>query len=180
MKKRIEAALAPLIGLPLTDCWRPNIEGFQCLQRFEFGAQHPTTNRQGKPLTFGEYALHVSCPWRIIGQGRILAAYNDLYYPADSPTESGGSDDFDVYKRGASQRDRQVQHFVERLEASPLVVERIEADEVGSVYVTLGRGYQLEILPMDSLRFEFWRLLKAERGNKSEEHFVVTGRGIEE
>lgn len=69
---------------------------------------------------------------------------------------------------------------MERLEASPLFVERIEADEVGSVSMTLGRGYQLEILPMDSLPFEFWRLLGVRQRNKTEEHFVVTGRGVEE
>ena len=179
MKQQIEAALTPLLGLPLRDCWRPNIEGFQSLQRFEFGAQRPATNRQGKHLTFGEYALHVGCAWRIIGQGRILAAYIDLYYPADNPNESGDHDDFDSYQPGASQRDRQVQHFVERLDASPLFVERIEADEVGSVTMSLGRGYKLEILPMDSLPFEFWRLLRVRQRNKTEEHFVVTGRGIE-
>jgi hypothetical protein len=180
LKQRIEAALAPLLGLPLTDSWRPDVEGFEALQRFEFGKQRPVTNRQGEQITFGDYALHIGCPWRVIGQGRILVAYIDLYWSPDQIEGGDAADDFDSYAPGASQRDRAMQRFVERLEEAPVFVESIEADEVGSVRFDLSREYRLEILPMDSLHIEFWRLLDIRTGHKLAKHFVVTGQGIEE
>ncbi len=180
MQQRIETALFPLLGQPLTDCWRPNGKGYEAIQRFEFGVQHSSTNSKGEEKTFGEYAMHVGCPWRIIGQGRILVAYIDLYFPADNPTESGGDEDFDSSAPGGSQSDRQAHHFVERLQEAPLFVESIQADEVGSVCFTFSRNYRLEILPMDSLPFEFWRMLHTGAVHKQQKHFVVTGQGIED
>ena len=180
MKQEIETALSPLLGQPLTDCWRPNVEGYEQIQSFEFGLQRPSTSSKGKRRTFGEYAIHVGCPWRIVGQGRILVAYIDLYFPAENYTESGGGEDFDSYAEGASRRDRQAKHFAERLEDAPLFVESIQADEVGSVCFVLSRDYRVEILPMDSLSFEFWRFLRLGLTGRRHKHFVVSGLGIKD
>lgn len=179
MQERIKAALAPLLGLALTGSWRPEVKGFEALQRFEFGPQRDFTNNKGERVTVGDYALHIGCPWRIIRRERIIVAYIDLYFPDENAVEAGG-DDFDSYTPGASWRDRQMQRFVEQLYKAPLIVKTIEADAVGSVRLKMSGGYRLEILPMDSLSFEFWRLLSTGTESTQQEHFVVTGRGVQE
>jgi hypothetical protein len=62
--KLLEAALAPLVGLPLWATHRA-----ADLQSFQFGAQHTVTSRfgpnAGSVRTVGDFALHVQCSWRI-------------------------------------------------------------------------------------------------------------------
>jgi hypothetical protein len=70
---RLEAALAPLIGLPL---WSSGSAAD--LHWFQFGARCEVTAqfgpRKGTRRTVGEYALHVQCEWRLLGTtGNVLA-----------------------------------------------------------------------------------------------------------
>lgn len=54
-------------------------------------------------------------------------------------------------------------------------MQSVTADTLGGCSLALSDGFSLEVFPDDSLGGEYWRLLR--RGN--EEHFVVTGAGIE-
>jgi hypothetical protein len=70
----IEAALTPLVGLPL---WRSH--GAAGMQAFTFGAKVTRMARfgphKGSMVEAGEYAVHVQCPWCVVAaNGRIVAS----------------------------------------------------------------------------------------------------------
>lgn len=76
--RSIEAALAPLVGLPL---WASGRAGD--LQWFQFGAKHAVVaqsgSAKGTERTVGDYALHVQCAWRIDGEHwRLLQPARDV------------------------------------------------------------------------------------------------------
>ncbi len=154
LQRRIHKVLALLVGLPLSDMWRA---GFQI---FEFGEQQPFQNRKGKEVTKADYALHVSCPWRIVGPKGLSLA----------------SDDY-ISGKASGPRHGRAKAFFADLRAATLVVERLEADVAGSVRLWLRGGYLLELLPMSTSRSkEHWRLLPP---NGEGRHFVDRGSGVE-
>ena len=63
----------------------------------------------------------------------------------------------------------------------PLQVEQVQADDWGGVILTLNRGYRLVLFAHDSLPSERWRLFQPNNSevHVADEHFVVTGKGIE-
>ena len=169
MKERIERALQPLIGLPLSDMWRISRAG---LQRFEFGEQRPGKNKRGETVTFGSHALHVACAWRIVETSAIIIGADDYNgeerhkrYPAR----------FDPNNPEPDSSALRAFAFFDSLSENPPVVEAIEADGAGSVHFFLSCERRLEILPLDSAPDEHWRLLYRDGRRR---HFVVTGQGI--
>ncbi len=156
LQSRIEKALKPLVGLPLSDMWRAGC------QIFEFGQQHPFQNRKGEQVIRADYGLDVSCPWRIIApEGMALASWDYL------------SDDKRTRPRHARSR-----AFFEQLRAATLTVEAIEADSVGGVRFRLKGGYVLEVLPVSTSRSdEYWRMVTLQE--EARHHFVVTGGGVQ-
>ena len=151
LQNRVRKALAPLLGLPLSDMWRAAE-----LQIFEFGEQRPDLNSDGKEITRADYAMHVSCPWRIIGPAGLALAREDYW----------------TGKRSEPRHARS-KAFFERMDAATLAVEEIEADTTGGVRLLLAGGCTLEVLPMTTRRTdEHWRLLPP---GEDVEHFVVTG-----
>ncbi len=53
-------ALEPLVGLPLSIA-----RSAADMRVFHFGKVRPAANGKG---TVGEYALHIQCPWRLVGK----------------------------------------------------------------------------------------------------------------
>ncbi len=72
--------------------------------------------------------------------------------------------------------DAVMEDLLASLRDRPLVVEWVDADEVGSVRIGMSGGYSLELFPDTSADLEHCRLLQPGTGL---EHFVVTGHGIE-
>ncbi len=182
LKLQVESALHPLIGLPL---WKTDRAA--SMQMFQFGAQHPTMTRRGKPALIGDYGLHVQCAWRIVGLKGIVVGSLDLYSPAGDADEAPL--DFEWDKHGANRRDERLQalfashsgvvsgHHAPHSGTS-LVVNTVQGDDIGGVMLTLSGDYSLELWPHDSLSGEHWRLLINISGESR--HFVITGRGVED
>lgn len=167
---RLEAALAPLVGLPLWTSHRA-----ADLQTFQFGDKRTVTSnfgpRKGHESEVGEYALHVQCAWRIRGPNGIVAASQDRFYKA------GSEDDRDWSAAGTNRRDERVREW---LSARSYNVERISADSTGGIVLSFAGGFALDVFPDNSLDGEYserWRLL---RPRDLSSHFVVSGSGIDD
>ena len=170
MKEQIEHTLRAIAGMPMWSIGRA-----ADLEWFHFGAQRVVTTHKGGIKTVGDYALHVQCAWRIIGPNGIVVASRDRYYPARGHLDEDLSQ-FDWDKPGVNRCDEQVSIFLGKHTETPLVVEAVEADSVGGFQITLSRGYALQIFPDHSSDGEYWRLFQP---SMEQEHFVVTGHGIE-
>ena len=170
MTAQIEGAVAVLCGRALWACRRA-----ADMATFQFGERRNTTDYFGRPSTGGEYALHVQCPWRIIRDDEIVVGSADLYYPEE--LQNDGKEvpaDFDWY-RSPNRRDKLLRSLFEDGKRS-FVVQKVEAGIQGSLRILLSDDLSLEVLPVDSLSHERWRLF---RPGTDEPHLVVTGRGVE-
>ncbi len=169
IKEQIEAELRVLIGQPLTDIVRA------ALQWFAFGLPHTIVTSQGFPLEVSSYALHVQCPWRIIVPYGIVVGSGDLSYAAgDDPYAN--LPPWKIARHGENRCDERVRMFLYYTRHQPLVVEQVQADDVGGLKICFNAGYILEIFPNDTLEEEYWRFC---RPYTEERHFLVTGQGIE-
>ncbi len=169
MKEQIEVALHILIGLPLWDARRAST-----LESFHFGTPHEVLDRMGTSLV-GTYALNVQCAWRINGPTDIIVGSSDRYLPAGGDPYQH-DEDFDWDEKGANRLDERIEAFFQARRSKPLIVDSISADNLGGVQMYLTEGYVLCIFPDSSFPGEHWRLL---RPGVKEEHFVITGSGIE-
>ncbi len=139
---------------------------------FEFGSLRwvpsvlPT---RPAPALRGDYTLHVQTSWRLVGPDGIITGSTDRCFPVD------GSDpprDWD-WDRGPNRCDAQMKAW---FGASPHTVENVDADRYGGALITLSHGFEIQILPEDSLTLERWRLFRP----GAKEHFVVTGAGLDD
>jgi hypothetical protein len=177
LQDRINEALSPLIGLQL---WRAR--RVMNMEMFEFGARYTRLNRKGEEIDVGDFALHIQCPWRIVGPDGIVVGSEDRHFPED---ESSNWQEFD--EDGPTLCEARMTSWIAEHGASPLVVQRVEADSIGSFRLFLHRGFVLESLPANSLRGEYserWRLIHTPQGapsfSEGTDHFVVTGYGVED
>jgi hypothetical protein len=174
-KARIEQALAVLVGKPLWGSGRA-----ADMETFQFGAIHSGVD-SNMPWPEGAYALHVQCPWRIVGPDhRIIVGYSDLRFPAGDPLQEPPG--FDPNKQmWITRRKERLDDFYNETDRSNRVVTAIEANELGDVRITFSDGCTLETFADDSLDddsyiSERWRLLRGDDVS----HFVMTGGGIDE
>lgn len=135
---------------------------------FQFGAEHTEMSR-GESRMFGDYALHVQCPWRIVRDGVILVGYSDMRVPpvGSDPKAFDPND-------GRSRRDDLTDEF-ERHGSDAHAVTSLEAARIGDLRLTLADGCVVEILPdfasAEDDTYEYWRLF--EPGSETQ-HFVVS------
>jgi hypothetical protein len=169
LQDQINAALSALIGLPLWGATRAlNME------MFDLGDRQTRLNRKGQEVEVGEYALHIHCPWRIVGPDGIFVASEDRNYPED---EMSNRENFD--SDSPSRCEARIGVWFREHSVAPLSVEQVKADSVGGFRLFLHRGFVLEAFPSHSLRgeySEYWRLF---RPSTEARHFVVTGYGVE-
>jgi hypothetical protein len=166
IQDRIKDVLAPLLQLKLS-LSRSMLD----VRAFHFGA----VRRFGQALS-GEYVLHLNCPWRIESAGRIITGRHDHFARADDnqdPSWEVGTP-WGTYQEQALRQllggyDPENEACVNVTEL--LVVERVDADEVGGFSISMTGGYALVVFPAGT-RNEHWRLLPPTKG----EHFVVEGR----
>jgi hypothetical protein len=164
MKNEIEAALSVLIGQSLSASAR-----VADIETFKFG---------GTPGQ-DTLSLQVRCPWRLTAGAVIVTGYDDVRYPTGSNPllEPRG---FQWDAPGANRRDERLQAFFDQHRARPPVVTALEADDLGSLRLTLDQDVCLEIFPNDSLDdvtdSERWRFF--EPGTDGP-HFLVTGGGCD-
>ena len=142
----------------------------------QFGERRTRPDLQLGRREVGEYALHVSCPWRLVGPDGLVVASGDLFTPADPLADLA---DFEWDAPGANWCDVRLQAFIAATAEAPVAVNRVSADELGSLRVFLGEEFVLDIFPDSSpaahVESEFWRLLQPGSGAP---HFVVGSEGI--
>ena len=144
---------------------------------FYLGERRSRSDDQLGRREVGEFTLHVSCPWRLVGPDGMVVASGDLFTPAD-PAADPGNFEWDV--PGANWCDVRLRAFIAAAAESPLTVSGVSADELGSVRIFLAEEFVLDIFPDSShaahVESEFWRLLQPGTGAA---HFVVSSEGIE-
>jgi hypothetical protein len=174
MKKQIEETLQCLIGHPFWGAGRA-----ADLSTFQFGPRHMRTRRRdGRSYEVGTYALHVQCAWHLADAQHILVASRDRYYPRGDPDdESLDQDTFRWDQPGANRCDERLEQFFKKYETTPVIVQTIQADNLGGMTIKLSQNHTLVVFPDDSLDGEYWRFFQTE---KDLPHFVVTGHGIED
>lgn len=159
MRERLGPALAALRGTQLIELGRA-----ADLQHFTFVL----------PAGGGTRALHVSCPWRLVGPAGLLVGSGDYWRPAtpDTPDE-----EFDRGAVGARLRDVRNAE-VRALLGAGVEVLAAEADALGGLTLRLAGGLTLEVFPDASQaehdELEFWRLF--EPGGP---HVVVGSDGLD-
>lgn len=127
---------------------------------------------RSKPKEVGEFALHVTCGWRIVQNERVIVGHRDLYYPAGAGNLSPEvPTDFHWDVQGANRLDERLKQLFENPPAG-MVVNRIEVGLAGALQIFLENEMAVEIFPNDSFDEEHWRLFRPYRG---EQHFVVGG-----
>jgi hypothetical protein len=133
--------------------------------------------RRGRTEETAEYTLHIQCSWRITLYNKIVVASRDIYAP--NPEWDDLNDVFDWDIQGNNKFDERIKSFSKY--SGQLMVERIEADDVGGIEVFLSNGYKLEAFPDssgddDGDDSEHWRFFNRKENSP---HFVVSGKGIE-
>ena len=169
VKAEIEQALAPLLSLDLLFVGRAGT-----LEWFTFGHHEASENEH---IELAPFALHASCPWRLLVGGRILTGSGDHHRPASDDTSE---EDFDAGRLGSEFIDIQHIELRKRLAEQPHSVVEISADESGGLQLSLSSGLVLQIFPNASMseddEVEFWRFFQP---GLDYSHFVVGSTGID-
>jgi hypothetical protein len=160
-----QQALQPLVGLKLSIARRA-----ASMRVFHFGAMRP--HRSGKG-TAGAYALHLQCPWRLVGPDGIITGSSDRNEPPANDEEIDRND----ARAGSLQEVRLAALFAtydpetrSHVNATEnLVVVAVTADRFGGVDILLMGDVRLQVFPDGSLG-EDWRFLDASGGKP---HFVA-------
>jgi hypothetical protein len=136
--------------------------------------------RREDDKSWGEYAFHVQCPWRLLKDGAMFTGFADLFQRKEKIT---GPEHVKWYKEGNWSYNLLEHRLLSILtsDSTPrslenttngLVVEKVEATEINDAKLYLSGGYMWECFA-DGCRGEYWRLLDCEHENRK--HFVVSG-----
>ncbi|KZE64271.1 hypothetical protein AWM68_14370 [Fictibacillus phosphorivorans] len=169
MKAAIKAELDKLNGLKLQYAGRSSD-----LLWLGFG-EIVQISRRGRTEETAEYALHIQCSWKITLNNKIVVASRDIYAP--SSEWNNLNDDFDWDIQGTNKFDERIKSINKF--SGQLMVDRIEADDIGGIEVFLSGDYKLEVFPDssgDTVDCEHWRFFNRKENSP---HFVVSGEGIE-
>jgi len=156
-------ALSPLIGEPLSDIGRAVDLALVCFGRY---VDVPDYDGFAQPVP--EYALYLQCPFRLAGDGEVLLASQDMYYPGDDPL--GNRERFRCDVAGATWFDARAFALRPFLQSRMPTVARVDVDMFGGIRLELSHGLLLEAFPVTSFPHEEWRFFK-HRSNVP--HFVV-------
>ena len=120
---------------------------------------------EGDDGSWGEYALHLQCPWRLDGPAGVLTGHGDLWEhatlhppPDDWSFETGDSLQDARLHAFLGGRDERTRSWVSTAPPGHFVVTGVDGTENGELTVALSGGYSLRVFP-DTSRGEAWRLL---------------------
>ena len=173
---QIVRAFGPVYGLKLSIARNVgNMKGFH------FGAIKPHPSGQG---TVGQYALHISCPWRIVAaecrwrvpsEALLITGSGDWY----EPSERDDDFDWDLWNERRTVPSLQVKILERWFQWDPatksqvnttdlLFVQQVEADDYGGLDIHLSGGFRLQVFPNRRAN-ESWRLFEPDADTP---HFV--------
>lgn len=127
--------LQVLVGLPLTDIWRPV---WQC---FEFGEQKTATNRKGDEITRADYSVTLTGDWAVtlgsvvvVGSGDHKGIGKRRFYDRATPPREPESRD----------RWKRAKAFFQLIEEAKLIVESILVAPSGLILISFSDGYVIQ------------------------------------
>lgn len=175
IRREIEAALFPLIGLPLASASR-----VVDMATFGFGPALPP-GIAAAPAVVAQYSLHVQELWRITRHGEILVGYGDYFYPPSGSRVPRGQ--FVARDAPRTRRDELLDDWVRHDPAGPHVVAAVRGTRAGDLAITFVDGCLLETFASSVSTAadgsdEFWRLIPP-RVTGAERSLIVTAHGIE-
>jgi hypothetical protein len=186
VNNEIEKQLNLLIGFPLSIARRAAdmlILDFGTIR--EVNKINNISKRPNKRRTFGDFSLHIQCPWRLENTDRIITGRGDLYFSAQTGEYFDDLEDNDTYfEFGKNLQDKIIGELLQGFDpithsylntTKSLVVEKVDADNVGGATIFLSGGYRILLFPSSS-KGEDWRLFQ---GGSNEKHFVVSGSRFE-
>jgi hypothetical protein len=173
IRREIEAALAPLVGLPLTAASR-----VVDMATFGFGALPVAAGATGVAAA---YRLHIQEIWRIELEGEILVGYADYFFPPDGSRVARAA--FVAREAARTRRDDLVDAWVAHDRDGPHTVAGVRGTRAGDLAITFGDGCVLETFACSASTAadgsdEFWRLIPP-RVTGEERGIVVTAHGVE-
>ena len=152
-----------IVGLPLWGATRA-----ADMQRFMFGRAIDGTRTDGRAHQYGEFELHVQCPWRLISNGLLIVGSRDLSEPRSGLI---GGPDFDWEPIGSNLRDELLDVYIEDHQG-PRFVRQMGLELLGDLRLTLDDGSELQLFSANSQRpieGEYWRFTQVDG-----EHLVAT------
>ena len=165
----IQQALNQLSGLDLIGLGRAGN-----LQHLTFG-RHRLRERD-KPDQLADFALHLSCPWRLTRDHVIACGQADLERPS-SPFVS--DDEYDAGKIGSRWVDLGNAAFRSYLDQAIVTVLNAEMDGFTGFRLRMSAAVSLDVFPAASKAdhddLEFWRLFQPRLDTP---HFIVSSQGI--
>ena len=147
----VSIALRQLLGLPLEDAGRSGDMNW-----FSFGSKRQVIDKAGLHKTVGDFALHITCSWRLIRNSRIVVASKDKYYPREDNEQI---DDFEWDVQGLNIQDEVLSHITKTLDIE-FSVASVQVQLAGAFTIDFANGYTLEVFPDISLPAENWRLFQ--------------------
>jgi hypothetical protein len=177
MNESAQKMLDALVGRSLWDSTRA-ID----MEMFQFGARVPRLSFRGEPQIVGEFALHLSCSWRIVSGGRLLVGFHDLWVPRTGVPD----EEFDwteVHKK-SSRRDEMMEEFLLHGESAH-IVETAGMSPVGDLHLVFADGCSFDAfadigfaeMEGDEAPYECWRLFSPSTDTW---HLVVEAGGVVE
>ncbi|MBI5062831.1 MAG: hypothetical protein HZB87_05040 [Desulfatitalea sp.] len=153
-----------LIGLPLSV-----VRHATDLLNLQFGQ----ITRKGT-RSWGQYALHIQAPWRIIDNNKILVGRADHWNPVEEITDR----DKWYESPHPSLEDKFWEEFIGGIDPitnsfegkSPRIsVRLVKENSIGDLNIEFSNGFQLQVFGCGT-DDEFWRLLEPGRGT---DHYVI-------
>ncbi|MCG8459694.1 MAG: hypothetical protein MI919_25720 [Holophagales bacterium] len=183
VENSIREALQPIVGLELCVARR-----FFEIAIFQLGELTFSTDRRGRPIAHGKFALHVCCPWRLEGAAGILTGYSDMWVLEDPEREVPEGwcfhTDGSLYRTRARQLPGIYDLETQQRQASDrLVVERVESDRYAGTVLELSQGFRIVLFPSGSAGPDWesgqedWRFFEV--GSKAA-HWVSSGGKVED
>ncbi len=155
VKKTINQALAPLIGLP----WR-HVGRSGNMLLLQFGDLHEVSARDGSSQSVYHWTIQIQCPWRISQGTRIVIAYRDFYY-SDVPLSN-------VAVVSKSKFNTVLETLCAEFETSPPRVTSVESDDTGGFSIRFSSDYCLEVFPAENTESgKHWRIFEPGMMGKS-------------
>jgi hypothetical protein len=166
--EKINKILLDIIGLPLTRTTRA--ANMECLK---FGTLY-LKDREGQTWNYGEFGLHIQCPWRLTNDQEIIVGSNDLYEQADETADYDENFNWEEYN--ANLRDVKLDQFISD---NKHIVKSAIADKFGGLQIVFDSNVVLTVFPVIASKAdnEYWRLI--DNRDETKNHYASKSTGYD-
>jgi hypothetical protein len=168
MTERINRILHDLVGLPLTRTTRA--ADMECMK---FGTLNKK-DKKGVMQNYGEFGLHLQCPWRLTNDKEIIVGSFDLYEQTNETREYDDNFNWDIIN--GNLRDVKLRKLIS---TEICIVKSAIADKFGGLQIIFENNLILTIIPVTTSKsgIEYWRLL--DNRDESKIQYLSTSIGFQ-